>query len=101
MESLNRGLDRVTGIKQLRVRGLVAVSHAVIGKACGWNILQAARAKAKAARAERKSGKSGSQKVWQALRAAWRRFDALVSPHLLASTARTRALMNPRPALQY
>ncbi|MFN0075476.1 MAG: transposase [Prosthecobacter sp.] len=101
IESLNRGLDRVTGIKQLRVRGLVAVSHAVIGKACGWNILQAARAKAKAARAERKSGKSGSQKVWQALRAAWRRFDALVSPHLLASTARTRALMNPRPALQY
>jgi hypothetical protein len=101
IESLNRGLDRVTGIKQLRVRGLVAVSHAVIGKACGWNILQAARAKAKAARAERKSGKSGSQKVWQALRAAWRRFDALVRDCPLASTSRINALMNPRPALQH
>ena len=100
IESLNRGLDRVTGIKQLRVRGLVAVSHAVIGKACGWNILQAARAKAKAARAERKSGKLGSQKVGQALRDAWRRFDALVRACLLASSARINALMNPRPAIQ-
>lgn len=100
IESLNRGLDRVTGIKQLRVRGHVAVSHAVIGKACGWNILQAARAKAKAARAERKLGKSGWQKVEQALQATWQVLNALVRAYLLASTARIHALLNPRPAGQ-
>jgi hypothetical protein len=100
IESLNRGLDRVTGIKQLRVRGLVAVSHAVIGKACGWNILQAARAKVKAARAERKGGKSGWQKVGQAVRDAWRQCNAIVRARLLASTFRINPLMNPRPAVQ-
>ena len=106
IESLNRGLDRVTGIKQLRVRGLVAVSHAVIGKACGWNILQAARAKAKAARAERKVGKmgkvgkSGWQKIGQAIQVSWQRLNTLARACLLASTAGINALMNPRPAVQ-
>jgi len=44
IESLNRALDRSTGIKRLRVRGKRAVALSVYGKAMGWNILQSARA---------------------------------------------------------
>ncbi|MCX6856307.1 MAG: transposase [Verrucomicrobia bacterium] len=56
-ESLNRGLDRRTGIKQLRVRGMKAVKHSVYAKVMGWNIIQSARVIRKAARAERKAVK--------------------------------------------
>jgi hypothetical protein len=42
IEGLNRALDAVTGFKQLRVRGLQAVSMALYLKAAGWNILAAA-----------------------------------------------------------
>jgi hypothetical protein len=56
-ESLNRGLDRRTGIKQLRVRGMKAVKHSVYAKVMGWNIIQSARAIRKAAKAVRKAAK--------------------------------------------
>ena len=56
-ESLNRGLDRRTHIKQLRVRGQRAVTHSVYAKVMGWNILQSARAIRKAAVAARKAAK--------------------------------------------
>jgi len=91
-------LDRVTGIKQLRVRGHIAVSHAVIGKACGWNILQAARAKTKAARAARKGG---IEKVGAVLQSAWQKLSALMRASLLASTTRIHALVCPDPAAQH
>ena len=55
IEGVNRGLDRRTGIKELRVRGKQAVSHAVYGKVMGWNIVQSARALKKQAIAARKA----------------------------------------------
>jgi hypothetical protein len=63
IESLNRGLDRRTGIKQLRVRGMKAVKHSVYAKVMGWNIIQSARAIWKAAKAERKRAKAAVE-VW-------------------------------------
>ena len=55
IEGVNRGLDRRTGIKELRVRGMRAVAHAVYGKVMGWNIVQGARALRKRALAARKA----------------------------------------------
>ena len=62
-ESLNRGLDRRTGIKHLRVRGERAVTHSVYGKVMGWNIVQSARAIRKLAIAARKAAKKAA-KPW-------------------------------------
>jgi Transposase DDE domain len=55
IEGVNRGLDRRTGIKELRVRGMKAVAHAVYSKVMGWNIVQSARALRKQAIAARKA----------------------------------------------
>jgi hypothetical protein len=57
IEGLNRGLDRRTGLKELRVRGMRAVRHSVYGKVMGWNILQAARGLAKRARKAAKAAR--------------------------------------------
>ena len=38
---MNRALDRVTGIKQLLVRGKRAVTMALYLKTVGWNVLKA------------------------------------------------------------
>lgn len=43
IEGLNRALDVVTSFKQLRVRGIKAVSQALYLKAAGWNIVAAAQ----------------------------------------------------------
>lgn len=43
LESTNGGLKRRTGLGQLRVRGLKAVSHALYLRVAGWNLLQATR----------------------------------------------------------
>ena len=40
-EGVNRALDRVTGIKQLVVRGKEAVTMALYLKTIGWNLLKA------------------------------------------------------------
>ena len=40
-EGVNRALDRVTGIKQLVVRGSKAVTMALYLKTIGWNLLKA------------------------------------------------------------
>lgn len=55
IEGTNRGLDRRTGIKRLRVRGVKAVAHSVYGKVMGWNIIQGGRAVKKAAQKARKA----------------------------------------------
>ena len=55
IEGVNRGLDRRTGIKELRVRGMRAVAHAVYAKVMGWNIVQSARALRTQAIAARKA----------------------------------------------
>lgn len=44
IEATNSGIKRRTGMSRLRVRGKKSVFHAIIMKAAGWNILQAARA---------------------------------------------------------
>lgn len=41
IESTNSGIKQVTGLGQLRVRGMPRVSMAIILKATGWNILRA------------------------------------------------------------
>lgn len=41
IESTNSGIKQVTGLGQLRVRGMPRVSMAIILKAAGWNILRA------------------------------------------------------------
>jgi Transposase DDE domain len=63
IEGLNRRVDVETDNKKLRVRGLAAVSHAPNSKPCGWNILQVAKRKAKAARAERRKARMGARKA--------------------------------------
>lgn len=96
IESLNRGLDRRTGIKQLRVRGKRAVSHSVHGKVIGWNILQSARALKKAAIEARKAIKTAVKASLNRLRSAWR----LLSHPLLCITSRalsTTSLMQGAP----
>ena len=45
IEATNSGIKRRTGMSRLRVRGKASVFHAIIMKAAGWNILQAARSK--------------------------------------------------------
>lgn len=60
IEGVHRALDVVTGIKRLRVRGLRAVSVAVTLKAAGWNILAAAKIKARRARRQRREGLAGA-----------------------------------------
>ena len=84
IESLNRGLDRRTGIKQLRVRGLRAVRHSVHGKVMGWNIMQRARALRKAAVEARKRISKALAASLQRVRDAW---QVLRRP-LLCSTRR-------------
>ena len=53
-EGVNRALDRVTGIKQLVVRGKRAVSMALYLKTIGWNILKAGQTYAQRGIAARK-----------------------------------------------
>lgn len=45
VEAAMSELDRLTGVKRLRVRGLVAVRYCVTLKACGLNVLRASRAR--------------------------------------------------------
>ena len=45
LESTNGGLKRRLGLGRLRVRGLKAVSRAVLLRVAGWNVLQAVRSK--------------------------------------------------------
>lgn len=78
-ESLNRGLDRRTGIKELRVRGMQAVSHSVYGKVMGWNIIQCARAIKKLAVAARKAVKREAKPWLDILVNRW----LIVTQHLL------------------
>ena len=54
MEGVNRALDRVTGIKQLVVRGKRAVRMALYLKTIGWNILKAGQTYAQRGIAARK-----------------------------------------------
>ena len=54
IEGVNRALDRVTGIKQLVVRGKRAVSMALYLKTIGWNILKAGQTYAQRGIAARK-----------------------------------------------
>lgn len=63
IESVNRGLDRRTGIKRLRVRGLRAVTHSVFGKVMGWNIIQSARAVKKQAIRARKAARMAGTEI--------------------------------------
>ena len=83
IESLNRGLDRRTGIKHLRVRGMKAVKHSVYAKVTGWNIIQSARAIWKAAKAERKRAKADVGAWSQPIVREYRE----VTRHLLRSLA--------------
>ncbi len=53
-EGVNRALDRVTGIKQLLVRGSKAVSMALYLKTIGWNIRKAGQTYAQRGIAARK-----------------------------------------------
>jgi hypothetical protein len=53
-EGVNRALDRVTGIKQLVVRGKGAVRMALYLKTVGWNLLKAGQAYAQRGIAARK-----------------------------------------------
>lgn len=54
VEGLHAALDRITGIKQLRVRGMKAVTLSVCFKVTGWNI----RAAAQIARNRRKKAEN-------------------------------------------
>jgi hypothetical protein len=71
IEGLHRGIDRRTGFKQLRVRGLKAVTHSTYGKVMGWNILQAARATAKKRVQAAKAAKKPRQIIWAAVKRLW------------------------------
>ena len=53
-EGVNRALDRVTGIKQLVVRGKNAVNMALYLKTIGWNIIKAGQTHARRGIAARK-----------------------------------------------
>ena len=53
IEGLHHALDLVTGFKRLRVRGLKAVSMALLLKAAGWNIMAAAQIRARRQRQAR------------------------------------------------
>ena len=53
-EGVNRALDRVTGIKQLVVRGKKAVTMALYLKTLGWNIIKAGQTRAQRGIAARK-----------------------------------------------
>lgn len=83
IESVNRGLDRRTGLKKLRVRGERAVSHSIYGKVMGWNILQAARGLAQRARKERKS----AGKALESIIAAWNWMQTWVRQEVLSATS--------------
>lgn len=68
IEGINRALDAVTGFKQLRVRGIKAVSMALYLKAAGWNILSAAKIRARRMRqAAISSSLACKRLVWQAI----------------------------------
>ena len=90
-ESLNRALDRRTGIKQLRVRGERAVTHSVYAKVMGWNIIQSARAIKKLAVAARKAAEKASKPWLQRLASLL----PIVTRHLLRVTNGVQADMCP------
>jgi hypothetical protein len=92
IEGINRGIDRRTGLKDLRVRGRRAVDHSIYGKVMGWNILQAARAIAKAGRTARKA----AQKAHRALEMAIQRMRAALRPLMLAITSISQGAQSPR-----
>jgi hypothetical protein len=61
MEGVHEALDRITGIKNLKVRGMKAVSMAVLMKVTGWNICAAAKiALARRKKAKKDAGKQKS-----------------------------------------
>jgi len=78
VESVNRGLDRLTGIKQLRVRGKRAVTHSVYGKVMGWNIVQSARAIRKAAIQARKQAEKAITAYLRSMKRAYRALTQVV-----------------------
>jgi|GEM_PF-625086 len=59
VEGVHEALDRITGIKKLKVRGVRAVQMAVFFKVTGWNICAAAKI---ALKRRKKAGKTASQK---------------------------------------
>lgn len=89
IEGTNRGLDRRTGIKRLRVRGSKAVAHSVYGKVMGWNIIQGARAVKKAAQTARKAAAKGMIH-WPGKIASGR--EGILSAWVQASIARFEAV---------
>lgn len=92
IESLNRSLDRRTGLKELRVRGMRAVRHSIYGKVMGWNILQAARGLAKKARQEHKQGKPAAKWPKKLTECT----SVLMSLLVLATSRRTASALSPR-----
>ena len=59
VEGVHEALDRITGIKDLNVRGIQAVAMAVFFKVTGWNISAAAKI---ALKRRKKAEKEASQK---------------------------------------
>lgn len=92
IESLNRALDRRTGLKRLRVRGKEAVAHSTYGKVMGWNILQAARAIAQAGRKARKE----AREVCAALETIMEAFVAAITTLWLCITSTLHHAGSPR-----
>jgi hypothetical protein len=69
IEGVNRALDSTTGFKELRVRGIDAVSMALLLKGAGWNIAAAAKIKRHRRRkAELKAFGRPSRRPWSPLR---------------------------------
>lgn len=66
LEGVHRAVDRITGFKDLVVRGKESVSMAIYLKVTGWNILQAGRSYARKARSARKAARQGQQMSAQA-----------------------------------
>jgi len=69
IEGINRALDSTTGFKELRVRGIDAVSMALPLKAAGWNIAAAVKIKRHRRRkAAMKAFGRPSRRPWSPLR---------------------------------
>lgn len=90
IEGVNRGLDRRTGIKALRVRGMRAVAHAVYGKVMGWNIVQSARALRTQAIKARKALRRAIEMLIAWLLMQW----AIPVAYMLASTRCAQIVTN-------
>lgn len=94
IESVNRGIDRRTGVKKLRVRGERAVSHSIYGKVMGWNILHAARG---LAQRERKAQKR-AEKAIESIITAQRWLKTWLRQQVLSTTSALGRALEARPA---